>query len=77
MIFDIKMNVKFNRKSRLVGGGHNTAPPSSISCFSVVTRECVRLEYLIAGLNNIDICACNIGNAYLNAPFQGKLWTEA
>ena len=29
------------------------------------------------GLNNIDVCACDFGNAYLNAPCREKLWTEA
>ena len=43
LIFDIKMNVKFTRKTRLVSGGHNTAPPLSTTYSSVVTRECVIL----------------------------------
>ena len=38
MIFDRKMDDKFNRKSRIVTGGHKMAPPSSITNSSVVTR---------------------------------------
>ena len=38
IIFDIKMNGKFTLKSRLVSGGHKTAPPSYITYSSVVTR---------------------------------------
>ena len=42
-----------------------------------MTRESVILIFLIDILKNLDICACNIGNAYLNSPCQGKLWTKA
>ena len=68
MVFNIKMDSKFTSKARLVAGGHKTAPPSSITYSSVVTRESVRMEFLIAGLDNLDICYCVIVNAYLNAP---------
>ena len=51
--------------------------PLSITYYSVGTRESVRLEFLIAGMNDLDICACHIRNAYLNNPCRGKLWTEA
>ena len=68
MIFYIKMDGNFTRKYILVASGHNTAPPSSITKSSVVTKESVRLAFLISGMSDLDICACNIGNAYLNAP---------
>ena len=42
-----------------------------------MTRESVRLELIISGMHDLDICACDIGNAYLNAPYRGKLWTKA
>ena len=44
---------------------------------SDVTRESGRLEFIDAGLNGIDICAYDIGNAYPNAPCREKVWTEA
>ena len=53
MIFDIKMDGKFTRKYRLVTGGHKTAPTLYITYSSVVTREIIILEFLIAGLNNL------------------------
>ena len=77
MIFDIKMDSKFTHKARLVSGRNKMALPSSIAYYSVVTRESVRLTFLIAGMNNIDICASNIGSAYLNDHCGGKLWTKA
>ena len=68
MIFDIKMGGKFTHKARLVAGVHKMTPLFFITYSSVVTRESVRLAFLISGLNNIDICPCDIGNTYLNAP---------
>ena len=73
MIFDIKMDGKFTCKARLVAGGHKTEPLFSITFPSVVTRESVRLEFIIDGLNDLYICACDIGNAHLNAPCGEKL----
>ena len=67
MIFDIKMDGKFTCRVRLVAGGHKMAPPSSITYSIVVTRESVRLVFLISGLNDLDMCACDIGIAYLNS----------
>ena len=64
------MDGKFTRKSRIVAGGHKTEPTKSIFYYSVVTRESVRMAFLISGLNNLDICACYIGNVYLYAPCQ-------
>ena len=63
IIFDIQMDGKFTCKARLVVGGHHMKPTLSITYSSVVIRESVRLEFIIAGLNDLDICACDIGNA--------------
>ena len=71
MVFGIKIEGKLTRKSRLVSGGHNTSPPSS------VTWESVILAFIIDALNDIYICSCNIGNSYLDDPCRGKLWTKA
>ena len=57
IIFDIKMDGKFTRKDRLVAGVHNRSPPLYTTYYSVVNRESVRLAFLIAGLNYLDICA--------------------
>ena len=65
MIFDIKMD--FTRKARFVAGGHLTDPPKESVYSSVVTRESVRLFFLIAALNGLDVLSCDIQNAYLNA----------
>ena len=49
MIFDMKMTL--TRKARLVAGGHTTVAPSSITCSSVVSRDSVRIAFIIAGIN--------------------------
>ena len=74
MIFDIKMDGNFTRKARFVADGHTTAPSSSIIYASVVSRESVMIAFLLASLNYLDIFACDIGNAYLNAKCIEKLW---
>jgi hypothetical protein len=77
IVFDIKMDGNFTRKARLVAGGHTTVAPASITYSSVVSRESVRLAFTIAGLNDLDIYAADISNAYLYAPCREKIWTVA
>lgn len=75
IIFDVKMN--FDRKARFVAGGHMTDTPPCMTYSSVVSRDSVRLAFLIAALNGLDVSACDIGNAYLNAECREKIWFEA
>jgi len=75
MIFDVKMDL--TRKARFVAGGHTTEVPESITYSSVVTRESVRIAFLVAALNDLDILCADIGNAYLNADCREKIWTIA
>ncbi len=75
MIFDVKMDL--TQKARFVAGGHMTEAPASITYSSVVSRDSMRLAFLIAALNDIEIIACDIGNAYLNAPCREKVWFVA
>jgi len=77
MIFDIKMDGDFTRKARFVAGGHTTEAPSSSTYSSVVSRESVRIAFLVAALNDLEVFAADIGNAYLNAPCREKIWTRA
>ena len=75
MIFDVKRD--FTRKARFVAGGHMTEKPSSITYSSVVSRDSVRLAFLIAGLNDLlDVLAEDVTNAYLNAKCREKIWFE-
>ena len=65
MLFDIKLGENFRRKAQLVGGGHTTTAPSSITLSSVVSRDSAMIALTIASLNNLDKLAYVIQNAYL------------
>lgn len=75
MIFDVKCD--FTRKARYVAGGHWTDTPTQLTYSSVVTRDSVRIAFLLAALNNLEILAADIGNAYLQAPVREKVHTTA
>jgi hypothetical protein len=66
IVFDVKMD--FTRKARYVAGRHVTDPPMSQTYASVVSRDSVRIAFLIAALNELDIMAADVQGAYLNAP---------
>ena len=77
MIFDVKLGENFRRKARLVGGGHATTAPASITYSSVVSRDSGRIALTIAALNDLDILACDIQNAYLTVVCRENVWTRA
>lgn len=65
-IFDVKLST-FQSKARLVANGNVTGPPQDISFSSVVSRESVRIFFLLAALNDTEIMSAYIQNAYLIA----------
>ena len=67
MIFDIKLYESFRRKTRLLGGEHTKTAPSAITFLSVVSKDSSRIALTILALNNLDILACDIQNAYQKA----------
>jgi len=75
MVFDVKVDL--TRKACFVVGGHWTDPPSQITFSTVVSRDSVRIAFLVAALNDIDILSADIGNAYLNAKMKEKVHTTA
>jgi hypothetical protein len=75
MIFDVKMD--FTRKARFVAGGHMTDPPTSITYSSVVSQDSVRIAFLIAAMNDLEVLGADVGNAYLNAETREKVYTTA
>ena len=71
-IFDVKFDL--TRKARCVAGGHqNKNIPAQCTYASVVSRDSVRIAFLLAALNEVDILAGDIGNAYLNAPCKERV----
>ena len=70
LVFDIKMD--FSRKARWVLDGHKTSDPEGSTYAGVVSRESVRIAFTYAALNDIDIFAADIQNAYLQSPLLQK-----
>ena len=71
IIFDVKMDL--TRKSRFVAEGYLTNHPTSVTYASIVSKESVKTTFLLAALNNLEILAGDIGNAYLNAITTEKI----
>jgi hypothetical protein len=75
IIFDVKIN--FTRKARFVAGGHMTKAPNLLTYSSIVSRESVKIAFLVAALKDLDVMSCDIGNAYLNALCRERIWFTA
>ncbi|KAI2501495.1 Reverse transcriptase (RNA-dependent DNA polymerase) [Fragilaria crotonensis] len=76
MVFDIKIG-DLTRKARFCANGNETDPPKESTFSTVVSRDTVRLFFLMAALHDTDILSADIQNAYLNAPVKEKLYTIA
>lgn len=70
LIFDVKMDL--TRKARYVAGGHLTDVDPHYTYASVVGRDSVRIAFMLAALNGLNVLAGDIQNAYLNAPSLEK-----
>ncbi len=75
LIFYVKMDL--TRKARFVARGHMANPPTSMTYASVVSRESVQIAFLLAALNDLEVLTGDIGNAYLHAPTQEKIYYRA
>jgi hypothetical protein len=75
-VFDVKFDLR--RKARLVAGGHltkqvfNDAPYSGIASLKSI-RTCI----FLGQLNGLSMCAADVGNAYLEAKTNEKLFIIA
>jgi hypothetical protein len=75
MLFDVKLDLV--RKARFVAGGHQTDPPEESVYSSVISRDSVRLAFVIAALNDVEILSADVQIAYLNAPTKERIYTTA
>ena len=73
MVFDVKMD--FTRKARLCHDGHKVPATDTSAYAGVVSRESVRIAFTYAALNDLDVCASDILNAYLQAPASERYYT--
>ena len=67
--------MEFLRKSLMVANRVMTKVTSIPTCSSIVSRYSVDIEFLIAELNDLNIMACDVVNAYLNAPCRENIWS--
>ena len=77
MIFDVKIGENFRRKALLVAGGPTTDAPATLTYYSVVSYDSIQIALTIAALNELEVMACDIQNAYLTANCCEKIWTRA
>jgi hypothetical protein len=76
MVFDVKITLQ--RKARLVADGHKVTETSKEHTYSSVpSRDSVRLFFLIAALNDLDVLSADIQNAYLTAPIKERYYVVA
>ena len=66
IIFDVKMDL--TRKALICARGDQTDSPSSATYASVVTKESIRLGFMLASLNYLNLLSADVAGAYLNAP---------
>ena len=52
-------------------------PPAESTYLSVVSRESVQIAFLTMALNDLQICAADLTNTYINANCCKKIWTVA
>ena len=75
MIFDIKLD-GFRRKARLVAGGRMVETPPIMTYASVVSQDTVRIALTIAALNDLQVKASDVQNAFLSTPCEEKIWNK-
>jgi hypothetical protein len=59
-----------------VRDGHKLEDPDVCTYASVVSRESVRLAFMLAALNGLGVLAADAEGAYLNAPSREKLYMK-
>ena len=64
------------RKACLASDVHKMDTPASIKYSSMISRYRVRIAILIASLNDLDICACDTRNYYVNKKCRENLWVK-
>ena len=65
MVFDVKFNL--TRKARLVAAGYMNEVPAYTLYSPVISRETVRICFMLAALNNVDIMMGDVGDAFIQA----------
>ena len=69
LMFDIKLD-GFWCKAQLIARGHMTKTPAVLTYASVVSRDSVCIALTIAALNDLQVKASYVQNAFLMAPCE-------
>ena len=75
LIFAVMYDGRY--KARLVADGHLTPDPVESIYSGVVSLQNLKLVIFLAKLNNLELWGADIGNAYLEAPTEEKLYIVA
>ena len=69
MVFDVEIG-DLTRKARFCANDNETDPSKESTFSTVVSRDSVRLIFLLVALNDLNILLADIQNAYLSAPVE-------
>ena len=75
MIYDVKFDGR--RKARLVAGGNWTVTPKEDIYSRVIGMDSVRLAFALASMHDLDVCAADVGNAFLYRKTKEKVMIKA
>ena len=76
MIFDVKFDGR--RKARLVAGGHRAPEVPREEIYSgLVSMETIRTAFVLASLNNLEVCAADVSTAFLYGKTREKFYVIA
>ena len=64
----------FRQKGRFLAGGHMTDTPATITYYSVISRDTVRIALTLVDLNYLEVKRADIENAYLTALVIENIW---
>lgn len=74
-IYDVKF--KGRKECRLVAERHMTDPTSEEVFSGVIGMESVRICFVLAKLNSLEVCAGDIGNAFPYGKTKEKVFITA
>ena len=63
MVFDVKFDLR--RKARLVANGSFSSTTNDEVYSGVVAMDTMRLAFQVAAMNDLQVCAADVGNAFL------------
>ena len=67
----------FTCRAIFLTNGNKPEAPVSLTYSIAVVWDSVWLAFLVAELNEFDVMACDIGNAYPNVPCKDNIWFKS